>query len=144
MHIYLCQKIDLFGAKMCAVAFFQGRGSRILLVVSYLLLLVEPLWDTILKSEMRRIECQGYIMMYPIKHFSPFLNCLAVVNFKVLSITKLSNIFESITCIGNPFHYYLSFSFYCRLCTEFRNKDPHIFLFIYILLYNYIVFLWKT
>ena len=33
-----------------------------------------------------------------------FLNCQAVGIFKVLSITKLANIFESLTDIGNPFH----------------------------------------
>ena len=54
LHIYLCQKIDFFGAKMYAVPYFQFRGSRMLWVVSSLLLRVEPPWDIISKSEIRR------------------------------------------------------------------------------------------
>ena len=41
LHIYLCQKIDIFGGKMYAVPYFQFRGSRMLWVVSFLLLHVE-------------------------------------------------------------------------------------------------------
>ena len=43
LHIYPCQKIDLFGTKMYVVPYFQVSGSRMLWVVSYLLLHVEPL-----------------------------------------------------------------------------------------------------
>ena len=57
-----------------------------------------------------------------------FLNRRAVGIFKVLRITKLANIFESLTGIGKTFHYYLSFYFYYRLCTEFRKTNPYIFL----------------
>ena len=50
-------------------------------------------------------------------------NCVSFLNrwdfgtFKVLSMTKLENIFESLTDIGNPFHDSLSFAFYHHLCT---------------------------
>ena len=64
LHIYPCQKIDLFGAKMYATPSFQVHGSRILWVVLFLLLYVEPLRNIISKSEMPRSEWQGYIMMY--------------------------------------------------------------------------------
>ena len=64
MHIYPCQKIDFFGVKMYTVPYFQVRGSQILWVVSSLLLHVEQLQNIILKSEMRRSEYQGNIMMY--------------------------------------------------------------------------------
>ena len=75
LHIYPYQKIDFFGAKMYTVPSFQVRGSRILWVFSYLPLHVEPLWDIISKSEMRRDEWQGYIMMYLTKTFLPFFYC---------------------------------------------------------------------
>ena len=72
LHIYLCQKIDLFGTKMYAVPYFQVRGSRMLWVVLSLLLHVEPLCNIILKSEMRKNECQVNIMIYITKHCLPF------------------------------------------------------------------------
>ena len=56
LHIYPYQKIDFFGAKMYAVPYFQVHISRMLWVVSYLLLHVEPLWNNILKSEMQSSE----------------------------------------------------------------------------------------
>ena len=93
---------------------------------------------------MRRIEWQGYIIMYLTKHCLPLLNRQAVGIFKVLRVTDLENIFESFTVIGNPFHYSSSFSFYCRLCTEFINTYPHIFLFINIVLYIYRVYFGKS
>ena len=58
--------------------------------------------------------------------------CLYILNrrgvgiFKVSRITKLTNIFESLTYLGNLFHDSLSFYFYHCLCTEFRNTCPHI------------------
>ena len=56
-------------------------------------------------------------MMYLTKNCLPFLNHRAVGIFKVLRITKLANISESLTDIGKPFNYYLSFYFYYRLYT---------------------------
>ena len=104
-------------------------------------------WTTVdynnLNSEIQRIEWQGYIMMYLTKNCLPFLNCRAVSIFKVLSITKLENIFLSLKGIGKPFHYWLSISFYCCLCTEFSNTCPHIFIIINIVLYIYIVYFGK-
>ena len=64
LHIYTCQKIDFFGAKMYSVPSFQVHGSRILWVVSYLLLHVEPLWSIIYTPKMRRSKWQVYIMIY--------------------------------------------------------------------------------
>ena len=52
LHIYPCQKIDFFDAKMYAVSYFQVYGSLMLWVVSYLIFHVEPLWNIIYKSEM--------------------------------------------------------------------------------------------
>ena len=69
LHIYPCQKIDIFGAKMYAVPYFQVRGSHMLWVVSSLILHVEPLWNIIPKSEIQRSECQGYIIMYTPKNY---------------------------------------------------------------------------
>ena len=71
------------------------------------------------------------------KNFSPFLTRRAVGIFKVLSITKLENIFESLTDIGKPFHHSLSFYFYHHLCTEFRSECPHIFLLLLILFFTF-------
>ena len=79
--------------KMYSVPYFQVRGSRMLLVVSSLILHVEPLWNNLSKSEIRRGEWKGYIMMHLTKYYLPFLNRRAVGIFKVLSITKLENIF---------------------------------------------------
>ena len=57
LHIYPCKKIDFFCAKKkYAVPYFQVRISRMLWVVSYLILHVEPLWNIILKSEIRISE----------------------------------------------------------------------------------------
>ena len=39
LHIYPCQKIDFFGAKMYAIPSFQVRGSRMIWVVSSLIFL---------------------------------------------------------------------------------------------------------
>ena len=78
---------------MYAVLYFQVYGSRMLWVVSSLLLRVETLWNIILKSEMRRSEWQGYIMMYLAKKCFSFFNRQAVGIFRVLSITELENIF---------------------------------------------------
>ena len=64
LHIYPCQKIDFSGTKMYAVTSFQVHGSQMLWAVSSLLFHVEPLWNIISKSEMRRSIWQGYIMMY--------------------------------------------------------------------------------
>ena len=62
------------------------------------------------------------------------MNRQAVGIFKVLSITKLANIFESLIDIGNPFHESSSFPFYLCLCTEFINTCSRIFLIINIFL----------
>ena len=43
-------------------------------------------------------------MMYITKRIVSFLNRRVVGIFKVLSIAKLVNIFESLADIGNPFH----------------------------------------
>ena len=64
LYIYPFQKIDLFGAKMYAVTYFEVRRSRMLWVVSSLIFHVEPLWNIISKSEIRKSEWQGYIMMH--------------------------------------------------------------------------------
>ena len=72
------------------------------------------------------------------KNCLPFFNRLAVGIFKVLSITKLANILESLTGIGNPFHYSLSFYFYYLLCTYFINARPHNFLLLLILFFTFI------
>ena len=72
-HIYPCQKIDFFGAKIYAVPYFQFSRSRMLWVVLYLILHVEPLCNIILKSKIQRSERKGYIMMYTTKTLS-FLN----------------------------------------------------------------------
>ena len=138
MHIYLCQKIDFFGAKMYAVPYFQVNLSWMLWVVSSLLLHGEALWNIISKSEMRRSERQGYIIMYLTNNCLPFLNRWAVDIFEVLSITKLANIFESLTNIGNTFHYYLYLYFYHRLCTEFTNACPPIFFLLVVLFFTFI------
>ena len=74
-------------------------------------------------------------MMYPKKNAYPFLNRRAVDLFKVFSITKLANVLESLTDIGKQFYQYLYFSFYHRLCREFSNKFPHIFLLLLLLLF---------
>ena len=60
------------------------------------------------------------------KKFLSILNRRAVGIFKVLSITKLENMLESLTGIGYPFNYSLSFYYYYRLFTELRNTCPHI------------------
>ena len=138
LDIYPCQKIGFFGAKMYTVPYFQVRGSQMIWVVSSLILHVEPLWNIISKSEMQRSEWQGYTMMYLTKHCLPFLNRRSVGIFKVLSITKLANIFESLTDIGKPFHHSLSFYLYHRLCTEFSNTCPKIFLLLLILFFTFI------
>ena len=122
---------------MYAVSYFQVCGSRMLWVVSYLLLHVEPMWNIITKSEIQISEQQVYIMMFLTKDCLYFLNRQAVGIFKVLIITKLSNIFESLTVIGIQFNYYLSFSFYHSLCTESSTICPHIFIFINIVIYIY-------
>ena len=69
------------------------------------------------------------------KNCLPFFNRRAVCIIKVLSITKLTNIFESLTGIDNPFHYSLSFYYYYCLCTEFSNTWSQFFL---ILLFTFI------
>ena len=73
-------------------------------VVSSLLLHVEPLWSIISKSEIQSSEWQGYIIMHPPKNSLAFLNRQSIGIFKVLSITNLANIFESLTYIGKPFY----------------------------------------
>ena len=56
--------------------------------------------------------------MARINHDVSNKNCLSLLNhrdvgmFKVLSITKLANIFEPLTGIGKKVYYYLLFSFY--------------------------------
>ena len=50
LHIYPCQNIDLFGAKVYDIPSFKVRVSRMIWVVSYLLFHVEPLCNNILKS----------------------------------------------------------------------------------------------
>ena len=72
------------------------------------------------------------------KNCLPFLNRRAVGIIKVLSITKLANIFESLIDIGKPFHHSLSFYFYHRLCTEFSNTCPNIFLLLLILFFTFV------
>ena len=67
-----------------------------------------------------------------------FLNRWAVGVFNVLSIIRLENIFESLTNIGKTFHHYFSFYFDHRLCTEFSNTCPHIFLLLLILFLTFI------
>ena len=89
LHIYPCQKTDFFCAKMYAIPYFQVNGSRMIWVISSLRLHVEPLRNIISKSEMRRSEWQGYIVMYLTKHCPYLLNRRAVGIFKVSSITKL-------------------------------------------------------
>ena len=63
------------------------------------------------------------------KTLLPLLNRRAVGILKVLSIAKLENISESLTGIGKPFHYSLSFPFYYRLFTELSKTFLHIFSF---------------
>ena len=77
-------------------------------------------------------------MIYLTKTILYFLDIQPVGIFKVLSITNLANIFEALIDIGKPFHHSLSFYFYHRLCTEFRNTCPHIFLVLLILLFTFI------
>ena len=103
LNIYPYQKIYFFGAEMYAVTYFKVCGSQMLWFVSSLLLHLEPRWNIILKSKMRRSEWQGYIKIYLTKNCF-FLNRRAVGIFKVLSITKLANIFESLTGIVKKFH----------------------------------------
>ena len=76
--------------------------------------------------------------MYLTKICLPFLNRWAVGIFKVLSITKLANTFESLIDIGKPFNHSLSFYFYHCICTEFRNTCPHILLLLLILFFTFI------
>ena len=52
------------------------------------------------------------------KKMLTFFNRRAIGVFKVLSITKLATIFESLIGIGKPIHHSLSFSFYYCLYTE--------------------------
>ena len=66
------------------------------------------------------------------------MNPRAVCIFKVLSITKLENIFEALTDIGKSFHHSLSFRFYHLLCTEFRNTCTRIFILVLILFFTFI------
>ena len=73
-------------------------------------------------------------MMYLTKTCLSFLNRRAVGIFKMLSITKVANIIDSLSGIGKRFHYSLSFSFYYSLCTEFRNTCTKFFLYINIVL----------
>ena len=68
--------------------------------------------------------------MHLTKNCLYFLNCRSVGIFKILSITKLVNIFESLTGISSQFHDSLLFSFYGRLFTEFRDTCNNIFIFI--------------
>ena len=58
-------------------------------------------------------------MMHITKKILSLSNRRAVGILKVLSITKLANIFESLTGIGKPFNYSVPFSFYYHICTEF-------------------------
>ena len=67
---------------MYAVPYFQVRGTHMLWVISSLIFHVEPLKNIVLKSEMKKSECQGYIMMYLTKNYLPFLNRRAVRIFK--------------------------------------------------------------
>ena len=69
-------------------------------------------------------------MMYLTKRFLTSLNLRAVGIFKVLSITKLANISESLTVIVNTFNYYLPLSFHYSQCTELNKTCLHVFPFI--------------
>ena len=60
-------------------------------------------------------------MMHLTKKYLSFLNCRDVGIFKVVSITRLANIFESFADKVEPFNFSLSFYFYHRLCTELSN-----------------------
>ena len=67
-------------------------------------------------------------MMYLTKKCLSFLNCQAVGIFRVLSITKLANTFESFTDIGKPFNYYLSFFL---IVVYAKNSSLHVLTFFF-------------
>ena len=100
LYIYICQKTTLHGAKMFPVPSYQVAGSRLLWIMSSLLLHVEPLWTIIAKGIMRRSEWQGYLLMFLTKHCISHLNRRAVGIFKVLNITDSINMLRNFSNLG--------------------------------------------
>jgi hypothetical protein len=113
LYIYPCQKNTLHGAKMYTVPSFKVSGSRLLWIVSSLLLHVEPLWCIIAKGQLRRSEWQGHLLMYLTKKCLSHLNRRAVGIFKVLNITELIHWLERYVDLGKSFivcHYHACFN----------------------------------
>ena len=90
LYLYPCQKMNSYGARLHCCPSYNVSGSKMLWLVSSLLLHIETLWGIVSQGEMRRSQWQGHVLVYLTKNCIPYLNRRAVGIFKHLTMTKLS------------------------------------------------------
>ena len=88
--LYPCQKMDSYGCRMYSTPVFKISGSKMLWVVSTLLLNTEPLWRAICSIQMRTSAWHGYLLVYLTKECIPQIHRRTVGIFPKLSIKELS------------------------------------------------------
>ena len=104
--IYPCQKLDDYGAKMYTVPVFQSNGSKILWLITSLLLHVEPLWNILAKqNNLRKSEWLGFILVYLTKKCISHLNRRNCGIFQMLNIRDLVALFNGHINLGMFNHF---------------------------------------
>jgi hypothetical protein len=92
LYIYPCQKLCKYGWKMHTVPVYQVANSRLLWLVSSLLIKVEAIWNILASSELKTSEWSGYLLMHLTKTTLHHINWRAVGIFPNMNVTELVNL----------------------------------------------------